>query len=554
MHIFSILFIFLSLQKSSTLSIEDIRNQEGPEYWHQINLDQLFKSRKLTPNENVAKNIIIFIGDGMGIPTITAARWLKQKEKSVKNLIFDQFPYSALTKTYCVDNQTPDSACTASAIYSGIKTNYGTLGYDSSAIRKNISSVQPSNQVETILTWAQKSGKATGFVTTARVTHATPAALYAHVVERDYECDSVIPAEDTISVDIASQLVYHSPGQDINVVLGGGLQAFLPSKSENKSYISVESWNCPRNDDKNLVQDWLKSKPSKAEFVHDLNGLEGVSEDTEYLLGLFDQDHIPYIDARKANHPDLPRMTSKALEVLRKQPNGFFLMVEGARIDMGHHENWAARALKETLEFDVTIEATLESIDLEDTLVIVTADHSHTLSMTGYSYRNSDILGFSRDGADDDKPTTILSYANGPSFEKYYQVENGRAVRFNMSELDPETLNKPDFAYPSAAPKGDESHGGEDIATFAIGPMAHLFQATHEQTYIAYVMAYAACIGPFEHTCHGNHEDHQDNLVFVRGIQTKSSIWFIMLLVILLIVFYCTTTGKSNKQNDYNQV
>ena len=81
-------------------------------------------------------------------------------------------------------------------------------------------------------------------------------------------------------------------------------------------------------------------------------------------------------------------------------------MVEGARIDMGHHENWAARALKETLELDETVEATLESIDLSETLVIVTADHSHTMSMTGYSYRNSNILGFSRDGADDDKPTT----------------------------------------------------------------------------------------------------------------------------------------------------
>ena len=177
-------------------------------------------------------------------------------------------------QTYCVDNQTPDSACTASAIYSGIKTNYGTLGYDSSAIRKNISSVQPSNQVETILSWAQKAGKATGFVTTARVTHATPAALYAHVVERDYECDSVIPEGDTTSVDIASQLVYHSPGQDLKVMLGGGRQAFTPSlkPSENRSYISVESWNCPRKDGKNLVEDWLKSKePFKAQYVQDLD-------------------------------------------------------------------------------------------------------------------------------------------------------------------------------------------------------------------------------------------------------------------------------------------
>ena len=82
--------------KASPLSIEDIRNQEGQEFWHQVNLEQLFKAQKLAKNENVAKNVIIFIGDGMGVSTLTAARWLKEKEKSVKNLVFDRFPYSAL--------------------------------------------------------------------------------------------------------------------------------------------------------------------------------------------------------------------------------------------------------------------------------------------------------------------------------------------------------------------------------------------------------------------------------------------------------------------------
>ena len=124
-------------------------------------------------------------------------------------------------QTYCVDNQTPDSACTASAIFSGVKTNYDTLGYDSTVEKDNPASVTSSNEVTTVLKWAQESGRNTGnslvlpkqellfqmslfyislgLVTTTRVTHATPAALYAHAVNRDYECDGEIPQEDTDS-------------------------------------------------------------------------------------------------------------------------------------------------------------------------------------------------------------------------------------------------------------------------------------------------------------------------------------------------------------------
>ena len=138
-----------------------------------------------------------------------------------------RYIYFPPSQTYCVDRQTPDSACTASALYSGIKTNYGTLGYDSGVEQDNDSSVTASNEVTTILKWAQDSGKATGFVTTARVTHATPAALYAHTVDRDYECDSEMP-NNSKAKDIAWQLIHADPGNKINVMLGGGGPAFFP--------------------------------------------------------------------------------------------------------------------------------------------------------------------------------------------------------------------------------------------------------------------------------------------------------------------------------------
>ena len=140
-----------------------------------------------------------------------------------------------------MDNQTPDSACTASAIFSGVKTNYDTLGYDSKVKYATPNSVTSENEVTTVLKWAQDAGKNTGFVTTARVTHATPAALYAHTVDRNYECDVKIPLEDTISKDIAWQLVHQNPGNQVNVILGGGRPAFFPKDVYEKKYSNKTS-------------------------------------------------------------------------------------------------------------------------------------------------------------------------------------------------------------------------------------------------------------------------------------------------------------------------
>ena len=178
---------------------------ENNEYWDKLGLDELMmnidKFKQL--NTNIAKNIILFIGDGMSLPTLTASRIYKaQMNNSVEGtnvngeetlLTLEKFPHVGLSKTYSVDRQTPDSASTASAIYSGVKTNYYTFGFDNSIKMGNSTSQKSATRVETIMQWAQDAGKDTGFVTSARVSHATPGALYAHIADRNWECDRKTP-------------------------------------------------------------------------------------------------------------------------------------------------------------------------------------------------------------------------------------------------------------------------------------------------------------------------------------------------------------------------
>lgn len=150
------------------------------EYWKVEAQKRLRLQLNRKNNENIAKNVIMFLGDGMSISTITAARIYKgQKqgyfgEESV--LSFEEFPFIGLSKTYCFDKQTADSACSATAYLTGIKANYATIGVNSKVKFNDCqASLQNKNQVSSLMQWAQKAGKSTGIVTTTRITHASPA-------------------------------------------------------------------------------------------------------------------------------------------------------------------------------------------------------------------------------------------------------------------------------------------------------------------------------------------------------------------------------------------
>jgi len=516
-----------------TVETENLRTKRSAEipvetkqYWMDAGQKELEDAMKIVPNKKLAKNIILVIGDGMSLSTSTGARIMKGqnegKDGVSSKLSWDKFPHVGLSKTYNVNAMVPDSAATAFAMFSGVKTNYYTMGYDSSIKKGDPESMMTAQEVKTVLEWAQDEGMKTGFVTTARVTHATPAALYAKTAHRDWECDKLLPKDGPDGVhDITAQLVGSTRGQKINVILGGGRGSFTPSRKVHSSSFSsikfdyeTENWNCSREDNKDMVKKWKKLHKN-GEFVKTKSQLQNVDVNkTDHLLGLFSWSYMPYDDEIHAQDdmPSLVNMTSAALSFLMEKSDekGFFLMVEAGRIDHANHYALATRALTETLAMDRAVEEILSKVDTEETLIIVTADHSHTLSIGGYPGRTANITGtvVGDNGwvmkADDGQPFSILSYANGPGFKKLQVKDNSNSTTWKAISRAGDLQNGETagaaFVYPGSVPTEKETHGGDDVGIWAIGPWAHLFHGVHEQTFIGHVMSLAACIGP--------HKDH----------------------------------------------
>ncbi|XP_071535397.1 alkaline phosphatase-like [Panulirus ornatus] len=482
-------------------------------YWYQLMSEEIQQALHKPKNTGKAKNVLLFLGDGMGVTVGTAGRILKGQKQGMSgeegHLVWEKFPNIALLKTYTVDKQVPDSASTASAYLSGVKANYKTLGVTGKVKYMDCAaSLLPENRLDSILKWAQDAGKDTGVVTTTQVTHATPAALYAKAANRKWQCDTIMTKDNATScVDIARQLVLEDPGKNMKVIMGGGRQELGAPQEEAEQ-------KCPRSDGRNLVKEWQEDKMAEGAtpaYVTNTRQLRDVDpEATDFLMGLFGERHTPYEvdrDQGPDGTPTLKEMTQMALRVLKKGPNGFFLLVEGGTIDKGLHLTKPRRALEEVVSLDETVEAALEMVDLEETLVLVTADHSHTMAMAGYPPRGNDILGVTTyDKVADGLPYTTLMFTTGQGYS--YTWDGEKVMRRNLTGVD--TTHK-DFEALAAVPtvEEEETHGGEDVAVFAIGPMSHLFHRVHEQTYVAHVMGYAACIGPYKDDCGRPADDTQ---------------------------------------------
>ncbi|NWY00521.1 PPBT protein, partial [Nothoprocta ornata] len=266
-------------------------HEKDPEYWRQQAQAALRDALRLQRlNTNVAKNLILFLGDGersrcggdtrpgdrdtgmgvmlappagMGVSTVTAARILKgqlqhgQGEES--QLEMDKFPYVALSKTYNTNAQVPDSAGTATAYLCGIKANEGTVGVSAGVTRDQCNTTR-GREVTSILRWAKDDGKSVGIVTTTRVTHATPSAAYAHSANRDWHSDGEMPPDALQGGcrDIARQLVENIP--DIEVILGGGRKYMFPKNTSDVEYPGEEKHRGTRLDRRDLVRAWRESK------------------------------------------------------------------------------------------------------------------------------------------------------------------------------------------------------------------------------------------------------------------------------------------------------
>ncbi|XP_053177899.1 alkaline phosphatase-like [Scomber japonicus] len=483
--IFTGLLSLISVQWALSVPEEELHAS----YWNNKGRQALHTALNVEPNIHLAKNLILFLGDGMGVPTVTAARILKGqlagKSGEETSLVMDTFPHLALSKTYNVDQQMPDSAGTATAYLCGVKANYGTLGVSASTTRYNCSTTF-GNEVESVLHRAKRAGKSVGIVTTTRVQHASPSANYAHSADRGWYDDSDLPAEAVQNGcrDIAYQLINNT---EINVILGGGRQYMFPTTVQDPEYPTVKG---SRIDGQDLVQEWLKNKKN-AKYVWNKADFDAVNpSNTDFLMGLFEPRDCRYELERDAStDPSLTEMMEKAVKILSKNEKGFYLFVEDdGRIDHGHHRGNAKRALYETVEFDRAIGRAAELTSELDTMTVVTADHSHVFAFGGYSARGNSVFGVSREVADDNKNFTTAVYGNGPG----YQIANGTRPDVNDS-----VSSDNEYRQQAPVPLGSETHGIEDVAIFAKGPMSHLFHGVQEQSYIAHAMAYAACLEPY---------------------------------------------------------
>ena len=415
-----------------------------------------------TASKSQAKNVILFIGDGMGISTITAARIFDGQSQGKKGeeheLAFDKFENVALIKTYNVNAQVPDSAGTATAIMSGYKANIGAVNVQPGTRGQGCGDIpaQP-----TLTDRSLAAGKAVGIISTARITHATPAAMYAHADSRDWEADKDIkgPALEAGCKSIAQQMT----DSKAELILGGGFKEFSDAQIET------------------LKTDTI--------YVDNKTDLMDAPKGT--LRGLFNRSHMSFeADRSETEEPSLAEMTSIAIDRLSADQDGFVLMVEAGRVDHAHHGTNAYRALTDAQALNEAVKIAKAKTG-NDTLIMVTADHSHVFTMAGYPVRGNPILGLVKGFdqttgetakdytlAKDDKPYTTLGYHNGPNVRE----ADTPALTDNMVQAK-------DFRQQTAVNLGSETHAGEDVALFATGPGAENVRGVMEQNKIYNVMA-----------------------------------------------------------------
>uniref|UniRef100_A0A8C6RTY9 Alkaline phosphatase n=1 Tax=Nannospalax galili TaxID=1026970 RepID=A0A8C6RTY9_NANGA len=485
--------LLLSLSFRLQLSFGVIPGEEeSPAFWNQKAAEALDAAKKLQPIQTSAKNLIIFLGDGMGVPTVTATRILKGQLNGHLGpetpLAMDRFPYMALSKTYNVDRQVPDSAGTATAYLCGVKANYKTIGL-SAAARVDQCNTTFGNEVISVMYRAKEAGKSVGVVTTTQVQHASPAGTYAHTVNRNWYSDAEMPASALQEgcKDIAAQLVFN---MDIDVILGGGRKFMFPKGTPDPEYPDDSSQSGARLDKLDLVKEWLL-KHQGARYVWNRTELFEASQDSTvtHLMGLFEPVEMKYDIYRNSSlDPSLEEMTEVAVRMLSRNPQGFYLFVEGGRIDHGHHEGIAYLALTEAVMFDSAIDRAGQLTSEQDTLTLITADHSHVFTFGGYTLRGTSIFGLAPRSAQDDKSYTSILYGNGPG----YVLNSGNRPNVTETESGDKT-----YRQQAAVPLSSETHGGEDVAIFARGPQAHLVHGVQEQSYVAHVMAFAGCLEPY---------------------------------------------------------
>jgi alkaline phosphatase len=463
-----------------------------------------------------AKNVILFVGDGMSLSTVAAARILDGQRKGgsgeSNRLAWESFPDTAFSRTYNTDSQTPDSAGTMSAMATGVKTRAGVISIGQQAQRFDCSGALAA-PVLTLWELAAASGMGIGVVTTARATHATPAATFSHSADRNWENDTDLPPRAVAEgcIDIARQIVESPFGNGPDVLLGGGRGNFMTVQQRDPEYDDKVGL---RQDGRDLVAEWQARHPGGS-YVWNAAQFAAAPVDAP-LLGLFEPSHMQYEHDRARDHagePSLAQMTRAAISRLSRNGNGYVLLVEGGRIDHAHHDGNAYRALTDTIALSEAVATADAMASTDDTLILVTADHSHTLAFVGYPVRGNPILGKVRKAGKDGKPQlardatglpyTTLSYANGPGYvgaskqqaegPKHFphKSKGYQAARNGRPDLAAVDTADPDYLQEATVPLSAESHGGDDVGIWARGPGADAVRGSVEQNAIFHFLLQA---------------------------------------------------------------
>ncbi len=425
----------------------------------------------LTNTSASPKNIIIFIGDGMGISTITAARKYNQEINQKDNLSFEKFPYSAIVDVKCHDYLVPDSACTATAIASGVSANSGVVGLNQAVRRGSFAGFKEA-QAKSLLALAEENNYLTGLITNTAITDATPAAFFGHSPEREWQSDAdlPLPIRSTEFSDLAKQLIKFTVGDGIDLIMGGGREKFLSQAHVDPEY---SQYSGDRIDGQNLLEQWSSVNQGSSFVWNKEQLLEIDPKKSLKLLGLFEPGNLAFeANRNKESDPSLSEMVAWSLDFLQKEDSpGFFLMVEAGRIDHAHHDNLAKLALIETLQLSAAIEVALKKIDLAETLIIVTSDHGHTLGIVGYPKNSDSILGQGYDADAFPAKYSFLNYLSGPG-ARY--AGNKQSLPSNDIQYHQNSLINSQSA----------KHSGEDVALYATGSGAENFHGAIKQRQI----------------------------------------------------------------------
>lgn len=468
-----------------------------------------------------AKNVILFVGDGMSLQAREVARILSKGMTNGKYndlLAMEKLEHNAVITTSGYDSLVTDSANSASAYATGHKSVVNAMGIYEDSTKDPFDDPKVENISEIL---KRTRGMSIGIITQAESTDATPAAMIGHTRRRanqDFLAKSYLDA-------------YHRP----DVIMGGGSSRYLPKSIPGSK----------RKDNDNIIQDF---KDLGYTFASTSREMMAAPSDKP-LLGLFHTGTMNvYIDREMLKNPkvlkgfddqpNLMDMTRKSLDILSKNPNGFFAMIEGASIDKQLHVMDWQRAAYDTIEFDKSIEYAEKWAKEhgDNTLIIVLADHAHGISISGTYherdgrkgteavrvYANSIFPTFkdaNHDGFPDNPDpdvTLAVQYANHPEYYENYHfmktptppalavtetkeeaVQNGDKVEYHQvssasSKANPARIHPGDPAelVPANTPKDDpqECHSADDILLNAGGPGSEYFHGTMDNTEVFFGM------------------------------------------------------------------